>query len=250
MPESHVTSKTEKGIATISFFTPEHNALPTAILVKLETAISAAGTDDEVKVILLKSDGNRTFCAGASFNELIAIENKTDGKSFFMGFAKVILAMRNCGKIIIARVQGKTVGGGVGLAAAADYCFATQHASIKLSEISIGIGPFVIAPAVERKIGNSAFAELTLNAHRFFEPQWAQDKGLYHEVFDAVEAMDIAIAKLSQNLASYNPEALKGSKAIFWENTENWAKLLEKRAEMSGNLVLSEFTKKALERFK
>jgi len=249
MPESHVTTKTEKGIATISFFTPEHNALPTAILVKLETAIITAGTDDLVKVIILKSDGDRTFCAGASFNELIAIENNTTGKAFFMGFAKVILAMRNCGKIIIARVQGKTVGGGVGLAAAADYCFATQYASIKLSEISIGIGPFVIAPAVERKIGNSAFAELTLNAHRFFEPEWAKEKGLFHEVFDKVEAMDKGIAELSQNLAFYNPEALKASKTIFWENTENWPKLLENRAEMSGNLVVSEFTKKALQRF-
>lgn len=250
MPESHVTTKTENGIAAISFFTSEHNALPTAILVKLEAAIVTAGTDDLVKVIVLKSDGNRTFCAGASFNELIAIENKTTGKAFFMGFAKVILAMRNCGKIIIARVQGKSVGGGVGLAAAADYCFATQYASVKLSEISIGIGPFVIAPAVERKIGNSAFTELTLNAHRFFGPQWTKEKGLYHEVFDEVAAMDQAIAELAEKLTSYNPEALKASKTIFWENTENWPKLLEKRAEMSGNLVLSEFTKKALERFK
>lgn len=250
MSESHVTTKTENGIASISFFTSEHNALPTAILVKLEAAITAAGKDDLVKVIVLKSDGNRTFCAGASFKELISIENKSDGKAFFMGFAKVILAMRNCGKIIIARVQGKAVGGGVGLAAAADYCFATQYASIKLSEISIGIGPFVIAPAVERKIGNSAFAELTLNAHRFFEPQWAKEKGLYHEVFDEIAAMDQAIAELAEKLTSYNPEALKASKIIFWENTENWSKLLEKRAEISGNLVLSEFTKRALERFK
>lgn len=250
MPESHVTIKTENGIATISFFTSEHNALPTAILIKMEAAIVTAGTDNLVKVIVLKSDGDRTFCAGASFKELIAIENKTTGKTFFMGFAKIILAMRDCGKIIIARVQGKTVGGGVGLAAAADYCFATQFASIKLSEISIGIGPFVIAPAVERKVGNSAFTELTLNAHRFFEPKWAKEKGLYHEVFSDVETMDQAIAELTENLASYNPEALKASKTIFWENTENWPKLLEKRAEISGNLVLSEFTKRALERFK
>ncbi len=249
MPESHVTTKTENGIATISFFTPEHNALPTAILVKLEAEILSVGTDEMVNVIVLKSEGNRTFCAGASFTELIAINNKSDGKAFFMGFAKVILAMRTCGKIIIARVQGKTVGGGVGLAATADYCFATQYASIKLSEISIGIGPFVIAPAVERKIGNSAFTELTLNAHRFYEPEWANEKGLFHEVFDAVEAMDQAIAELAEKLTSYNPEALKASKTIFWENTENWPKVLEERAEMSGNLVVSEFTKKALERF-
>lgn len=250
MPESYVTTKTENGIVTISFFTSEHNALPTAILIKLEAAILTAGRDELVKVIVLKSDGNRTFCAGASFKELIAIEDKSTGKAFFMGFAKVILAMRNCGKIIIARVQGKAVGGGVGLAAAADYCFATQYASIKLSEISIGIGPFVIAPAVERKIGNSAFTQLTLNAHRFFEPQWAHNKGLYHEVFDEVESMDESIAELAKKLTSYNSEALKASKTIFWENTDNWPKLLEKRAEISGNLVLSEFTKRALERFK
>lgn len=250
MPESYVTTETENGIATISFFTPEHNALPTAVLLKLEAAIVSAGTTEAIQLIVLKSGGDRTFCAGASFNELIAIQDKTTGKAFFMGFAKVILAMRNCGKVIIARVQGKAVGGGVGLAAAADYCFATQYASIKLSEISIGIGPFVIAPAVERKIGLSAFSELTLNAHRFFEPQWAKEKGLYHEVFDEVEQMDKAVADLAEKLASYNPEALKASKSIFWSTTENWPNLLEKRAEMSGNLVLSAFTKKALERFK
>lgn len=250
MKDAYVKTDFNKGIATLNFYTPEHNALPTAILEKLEQEILSVGLNSDAKVIILKSGGDRTFCAGASFNELVAISNKEEGKEFFMGFAKVILAMRNCGKLILARVQGKAVGGGVGLAAAADYCFATRFASIKLSELSIGIGPFVIAPAVARKTGVRALSELTLNADRFFEPDWAQKNGLYNEVFDSAETMDDALQTFAERLASYNPEALRASKAIFWQDDQEWPQLLESRASISGNLVLSKFTKKALEKYK
>lgn len=246
MQDSFVDLRVDTGIATITFFTPDHNALPTAILDKLEQTIISTGEDDEVKVIILKSGGDRTFCAGASFKELIAITSEEEGKSFFMGFAKVILAMRSCRKLIIGRVQGKSVGGGVGLAAATDYCYATKYASIKLSEISIGIGPFVIGPAVTRKVGVSAFSQMTINAKSFYDAQWAKEKGLYAEVCEDVESMDNAILNLANNLASFNPEALKASKKMFWENTEDWPQLLEQRAQTSGELVLSEFTKKTL----
>tara|TARA_R110002020_G_scaffold296658_1_gene512261 strand:- start:27342 stop:28094 length:753 start_codon:yes stop_codon:yes gene_type:complete len=247
MEDQYVELEHQSGIATITFYTPDHNALPLSILNELKDKIEEAGGLDEVKVIVLKSGGDRTFCAGASFKELIAIENDADGEKFFMGFANVILAMRSCPKLIIGRVQGKAVGGGVGLAAATDYCFATKYAAIKLSEISIGIGPFVIGPALERKIGVSAFSQMTINAKGFYDPQWAKENGLYAEVYENIAEMDMGIQTLTNNLITYNPEALKASKTVFWEGTESWPALLQERAKMSGSLVLSEFTKKTLQ---
>ena len=248
--KSSVITENLSGVATIIFFTPDHNALPSSILHELEKKILDAGNDEDTKVIVLKSGGDRTFCAGADFKELLAIKNEEEGTRFFMGFAKVILAIRNCSKLVIGRVQGKAVGGGVGLAAACDYCFATHYAAIKLSEISLGIGPFVIGPAVERKMGINAFTALTLQPHRFYEPQWSLEKGLYNEIFSSAEAMDHEVLKLTQTLAACSSEALLACKKMFWENTEDWTLLLKERAQMSGSLVLSSFTKKALASYK
>jgi methylglutaconyl-CoA hydratase len=237
------------GIATVEFGHPASNSFPSFLLERLTQELNKLSTNDEVSVIVLKSEGNRAFCAGASFDELIAISNLEEGKAFFSGFANVINAMRSCSKLIIGRVQGKAVGGGVGLAAACDYVFATEHASIKLSELTIGIGPFVIAPAVERKIGVSGLAELTLAATDWKNAYWAKEKGLYAEVFSNAEDMDNEIAVLSNKLASYNPEALSQMKKVLWENTAHWNDLLAERAEVSGKLVLSDFTKQALNKF-
>ncbi|MBU3821786.1 enoyl-CoA hydratase/isomerase family protein [Flavobacteriaceae bacterium XHP0103] len=242
---------TEKdGIGTIEFFHPNHNALPSNLLLELEKMINEAGKNDTIKVIVLQSAGNRTFCAGASLNELLSINNEVSGTQFFLGFANVINAMRRCPKIIICRVQGKAVGGGVGLSAAADYCLATKYAAIKLSELSIGIGPFVIEPAVSRKLGKTTMQQITLDAESFFSAEFAKEKGLYAEVLDSEEALDKAVGALAQKLSGYNPDALKEMKTVFWEGTSHWSKLLKERAEISGRLVLSDFTKKALERFK
>ena len=250
MTSPYVKNITRSGITTITFYTPDHNALPSNVLSKLEKEIRNAGLAEETRVIILKSGGDRTFCAGADFKELLSIKNEAEGTQFFLGFAKVILAMRNCEKLIIGRVQGKAVGGGVGLAAACDYCFATKYAAIKLSEISLGIGPFVIAPAVERKIGGTALAALTLEPGSFHNADWAVQKGLYNQVFDTAENMDAEVQKKSEELSGLNPEALLACKQIFWEETQKWPELLKKRAEMSGRLVLSEFTKKALAKYK
>jgi len=250
MQDSFVNLDIKDTVATITFFTPHHNALPTSILNRLEAVLYEVSDNKEVNVVILKSGGDRTFCAGASFNELMAIENEAQGKNFFMGFAKVILAMRSCVQPIIVRVQGKTVGGGVGIAAAADYCLASSYASIKLSELSIGIGPFVIGPAVERKIGVSAFSQMTLNAQEFYKPEWAHSKGLYAEVVESNEALDNRVGELAKYLASYNPEALKAAKKIFWEGTDHWDEILKSRAETSGRLVLSKFTKEKLQSYK
>src|SRR5690554_4089374 len=221
--EAYVTiDKKENGLATIEFFHPKHNSLPSDILKKLADTITAAGEDEAVKVFILKSGGDRTFCAGASFDELISINDFPTGKEFFMGFARVINACRKCPKFIIGRVQGKAVGGGVGVASAVDYCLATKFASVKLSELNIGIGPFVVSPAVERKIGLSAFSQMTIHADEFMPAEWAKQKGLYADVFDTAEELDAEVDKLAQYLLSKNPEAQKLLKEVFWQNADDW----------------------------
>ena len=243
-------SRTANGVATIEFFHPMSNSLPGQLLSKLTEAINKAGKDDAVRVILLKSSGDRAFCAGASFDELSSIENLEEGKQFFSGFANVINAARKCPKLIIGRVQGKAVGGGVGLASAVDICFATKYASVKLSELAVGIGPFVVGPAVARKIGISAMSMLAINATEWYTAEWAREKGIYSDIFDSAEEMDEAIQKLSDQLSRSNPEAMVMLKKTFWEGTENWDELLSERAAISGKLVLSDFTRNAIASFK
>ena len=249
MTEAYVKQKIHNGISTIEFFHPAHNSLPGTILAKLANTITEAGKNDEVKVIILKSGGERTFCAGASFNELITINDAETGKIFFSGFANVINSMRKCPKFIIGRIQGKTVGGGVGVASATDYCMATKFASIKLSELNVGIGPFVVGPAVERKLGLSGMSQIAIDANTFYEAEWARQKGLYNQIYDTVEELDEAVEEFAENLCNYNPEAMKEMKKVFWSGTEDWDELLAERAEISGRLVLSDFTKETLKRF-
>jgi len=240
----------QTNIATIEFGHPASNSFPSELLERLTKELFTVGNNDDVAVIVLKSEGERAFCAGASFDELVAISNLEEGKQFFAGFANVINAIRTCGKLVIARIQGKTVGGGVGLAAACDYVLATEHAAIKLSEFTIGIGPFVIEPAVSRKIGVAGIAELTLDATSWKNAYWAKEKGLYAKVFENVKELDEEVDLLAQKLASYNPDALSEMKKALWKGTENWNTLLVERAAISGELVLSDFTKKALTKFK
>ncbi len=244
------TTISENGVARVEFFHPMSNSMPGKLLGELAQTITAVGLDDTVKVIVLCSSGDRTFCGGASFDELVSIEDFETGKTFFSGFANVINACRKSSKLIIGRVQGKAVGGGVGLASATDYCFATKFADVKLSELAVGIGPFVVGPAVARKIGNAAMSQLAINATEFKSAYWAREKGLYADVFDTIEEMDAAIDQLSERLSKSNPEAMSMLKKIFWEGTENWDTLLLERAAMSGKLVLSDFTKNAIEAFK
>jgi methylglutaconyl-CoA hydratase len=248
--EAFVKINKEKGIGTVSFFHPQSNSLPGAILRELAEKVTALGNDPEVKVIILKSEGDKAFCAGASFDELISIKDFETGKKFFSGFAMVINAMRKAPKFVIARVQGKAVGGGVGLASAADYTLATDNASVKLSELAVGIGPFVVGPAVERKIGTSAFTSLSINATEWQDAAWAKQKGLYVDIFKTTTELDTAVNTLAEKLAASNPEAMQLLKTAFWKGTEHWDTLLSERAEMSGKLVLSDFTVKAIEKFK
>ena len=248
--QGSVTFSIENEIGTIVFGHPLSNSLPGKILQKLAESITELGSDDTVKVIVLKSLGEKAFCAGASFDELISIGDLETGKAFFSGFAQVINACRKCPKFIIGRVQGKAVGGGVGLASAVDYCVATKHADIKLSELAVGIGPFVVGPAVGRKMGLAAMSELAINATEWRSASWAKKKGLFTEIYDSIEEMDEEVDRLASQLAKSNPEAMAMLKSVFWEGTENWDQLLADRAAMSGKLVISDFTVDAINSFK
>lgn len=253
MPDTangYVNTELEHGIATIEFHHPSSNSLPASILRKLAVAIEKTSQDERVRVIILRSAGKGAFCAGASFDELVAIKNETEGRSFFVGFANVINAIRKSHKFVIGLVHGKAVGGGVGLAAACDYTLATENASIKLSELAVGIGPFVVGPAVERKLGVSCFSQLAIDATEWRSAEWAKKHGLYAEVYETNEALEDAVNKLADRLAHSNPEAMAMLKQVFWSGTEHWDELLSQRAAMSGKLVLSAFTRNAIEKFK
>lgn len=241
-----VTTETHAGITTIEFSHPQSNSMPGKQLEKLAQEIHFAGTHAETKVIVLKSSGDRAFCSGASFDELQQISNEAAGEKFFSGFANVINNMRRCPKLIIARIQGKCVGGGVGIAAAADYAIAVEGADIKLSELNLGIGPFVVGPAVERKIGTAAFSALAIDAAMWRNSDWAKKKGLFAEVHENVENMDESVKRLANTLSHSNPEAMAELKKIFWKGTEHWDTLLGERALISGRLILSSFSKEAI----
>lgn len=243
-------TRIENKIAFVEFGHPASNSFPGELLQRLTDELNILSTNSEVSVIILKSEGDGAFCAGASFDELLAVSNLEEGAKFFSGFANVINAMRNCSKLIVGRIHGKAVGGGVGLAAACDYALATEQSAIKLSELAIGIGPFVIEPAVSRKIGKAALAEMTLAAHEWKNAYWAQEKGLYAKVLENVSDLDKELDLFVSKLASYNPEALSEMKKVLWEGTENWDTLLYERAGISGKLVLSDFTVNALNQFK
>lgn len=246
----YVSTETHNGITTIEFFHPQGNSLPHRLLTDLANEIHTAGIEQHTKVIVLRSGGEKAFCGGASFDELVKIESKEKGYDFFSGFAEVINAMRKCPKLIIGRIHGKCVGGGVGLAATVDYAIAVEGADVKLSELTLGIGPFVVGPAVQRKIGMSAFSQLAIDAAMWRNADWARRKGLFAECHPTVESMDESIHRLSNQLAHSSPEAMHELKKVFWHGTEDWDHLLTKRAEISGRMVLGNYTKEAIAKFK
>jgi methylglutaconyl-CoA hydratase len=248
-PNGFLLTTFENKIATLEFGHPASNSFPSDLLKRLTNELNSLSNNEAVSVIVLKSSGSGAFCAGASFDELLAVSNQQEATKFFSGFANVLNAMRNCSKIIIGRIHGKAVGGGVGIVAACDYALATAESAIKLSELAIGIGPLVIEPAVNRKIGKSATAEMTLETE-WKTASWANQKGLYAKVFATTTELDTEIMAFANKLTSYSPNALSEMKKVFWEGTENWNTLLYERAEISGKLVLSDFSKKALNQLK
>ncbi|HLZ86291.1 MAG TPA: enoyl-CoA hydratase/isomerase family protein [Puia sp.] len=248
--EGHVKSERHNGVLTIEFYHPQSNSLPGVLLEAITHEIHGAGNDNDTKVIILQSGAERAFCAGASFDELLAIETAEQGLQFFSGFAHLINEMRKCPKLIIARIQGKCVGGGVGIAAAADYAIALEGADVKLSELALGIGPFVVGPAVERKIGLSAFSSLSIDATMWRDAEWARRRGLYAELHSTMTGMDESIARLAGHLAHSNPEAMTLMKQTLWKGTEHWDHLLLERAALSGRLVLSAFSKAAIQKLR
>ncbi len=244
-----VHSEIQNGIGTVTFFHPKKNSLPGALLREMAAKVTELGRNDEARVIVLRSEGEGPFCAGASFDELLAIENPAQGKEFFMGFARLILAMKNAPKFVITRVQGKAVGGGVGVISASDYSIAVLGAAVKLSELALGIGPFVVGPAVERRIGSAAFTAMSIDTN-WREGEWAYEHGLYNEVYDDLSSLDAGVDRFARKLAGYSPAAMAELKKIFWEGAENWEQLLEERAEQSGKLILGSFARKYIESFR
>lgn len=246
----YVKSEVRNHICTIEFYHPQGNSLPSNILNDLVHEIGYAAHDNAVRVILLRSAGTGAFCGGASFDELLRIETEQQGTKFFTGFANVINAMRKCPKLIVARVHGKCVGGGVGLAAAADYAIALEGADVRLSELSIGIGPFVVGPAIERKMGTSAFSQLAIDSALWRNSDWARRKGLYAELHPSLDSMEESITRLTSTLAHTNPAAVAEMKKMFWRDTDHWDTLLQERAAISGRLVVSSYARECLQKFR
>ncbi len=249
-PTGSLSTTIVNKIATISFAHPSSNSFPRELLDRLTNEFTVLSTNTDVSLIIIQSEGSGAFCAGASFEELLAVSDEAAGAHFFSGFAHLINAMRLCSKLIVGRIHGKAVGGGVGIASACDYAMATKNAAVKLSELAIGIGPFVIEPVVSKKIGRTAMAEMTLAAHEWKSADWGVAKGLYANTFETIEELDKAINDFSTKLSSYNPDALLEMKKVLWEGTQHWDTLLLDRAAISGKLVLSDFTKNALAQFK
>jgi methylglutaconyl-CoA hydratase len=248
--EAYIKVLQQQGITTIEFFHPKSNSLPGEMMRALASVITYTGNDKNCKVIILGSGGEAAFCAGANFDELLQIETPEQGLTFFSGFAHVINAMRQCPQLIVGRIHGKATGGGIGLAASCDYALATEGADIKLSELAVGIGPYVVGPAIERKIGLSAFSQIALDAYNWRTAAWAQKAGLYAELHASRETLNEAVDRFAANLAKSNPEALVELKQIFWKGTGHWDELLAERAAISGRLVLSDFTREAIAKFK
>ncbi len=247
--DGHVHTSVSDGVGTVRFGHPKGNSLPASLLRRLADAVDALAADPNARVIVLRSDGAGPFCAGASFAELSGIREAAQGEHFFMGFARLILAMRRAPKFVLTRVHGRAVGGGVGVVAASDYALAHSSASVKLSELAVGIGPFVVGPAIERKIGVSGVQTLAIDATGFRDARWAEQRGLYSALYESVEALDAAVDALAATLAASNPAAMARMKAVFWEGTEHWERLLPERAAMSGELVLSDFSRTAIASF-
>ncbi|CAA9471346.1 MAG: hypothetical protein AVDCRST_MAG96-431 [uncultured Segetibacter sp.] len=248
--DGYVKTEKEHGITTIEFYHPQSNSLPGKLLEAIARTIHSEGVNAETRVIILRSAGERTFCSGASLDELATITTPEEGAEFFSGYAKVINAMRKTPQLIIARIHGKCIGGGVGLAAASDYAIATEGADVKLSELAAGFGPFVIGPAVQRKIGLSSFTHLTIDANMWRSADWAKRKGLYAELHPEPSGMEESIERLSFALSHYSAEATKELKQVFWKGTEDWDDLLRERAAISGRLILSEHTRSFIQKFK
>jgi len=240
---SYVKSTIENGIATIEFFNPKGNALPGHLLAALTNTITDVSNNINTKVICLRSGGDKAFCAGASFDELAAVNDEAQGKIFFSGFANVINAMRKAPQLIIGVIHSKCVGGGVGIAAACDYAIASDKASIKLSELKIGIGPFVIGPAVERKIGTASFSQLSIDAGNWYSADWAFQRGLFAEIHPNAAALNEAADKKLHELCDSSLDAMKEIKKMIWLGTDHWSTLLYDRAAISGKLVLTDYTR-------
>jgi len=249
VPEGSVRITVADGIGTVEFSHPKGNSLPAKLLNELAAAITTVGDDPAARVIVLRSAGSSTFCAGASFDEFTAVKDAEGGKEFFSGFSRVILAMIRAPKFVLVRVQGRAAGGAIGVIAASDYSCAVRGAQVKLSELQVGIGPFVVGVVIDRKLGPAALMNLAVHAD-WHDAEWCERHGLYSELCGDIAALDAAVDAHAKRLAASNPEAMREMKRIFWAGTEDWQARMGERAALSGRMVLSDFTRDALARFR
>jgi methylglutaconyl-CoA hydratase len=249
VPDGTVSVSVAHGIGTVEFAHPKGNSLPAKLLDELAAAITALGANDSARVIVLRSAGTGAFCAGASFDEFTALADAAEGQRFFSGFSRVILAMIRAPKFVLTRVHGRAAGGAIGVIAASDYSVAVGTAQVKLSELQVGIGPFVVGVVIERKLGLAPFMNLAVHAD-WHSAAWCERHGLYSAVMDSEDALDDAVAAHAKRLAASNPEAMREMKRVFWQHTDGWEKTMTERAAMSGRMVLSDFTREALTRFR
>jgi methylglutaconyl-CoA hydratase len=237
--QEYIKYEIKEHCAVIEFYHPAHNSMSMKLLKSMAELFDDLNDVKDIKCILLTSAGKGSFCAGANFEELKSIKNESEGLHFFSGFGNVINSMRRCTKLVIGRIHGKAVGGGVGLISACDIAFGTVNTSIRLSELAIGIGPFVIAPAVIRKTGIAAFSDLSFNPLEWKSADWAQNHGLFSKVFENTEGLDDHIKSYVDCISSFSIDAIAENKKLLWEGTENWHQLLLDRAAISGKLILN-----------
>lgn len=247
--EGTVQASVADGVGTVEFSHPKGNSLPAKLLDDLAGAITKLGNDAAARVIVLRSAGTGAFCAGASFDEFVTLADAEAGKRFFSGFSRVVLAMVRAPKFVLTRVHGRAAGGALGVIAASDYSIALRTASVKLSELQVGIGPFVVGVVIERKLGLAPFQSLAVHAD-WHDADWCERHGLYSALVDDEAALDVAVEAHAKRLASSNPDAMAEMKRIFWHDIGDWEERMNERAAMSGRMVFSNFTHAALTKFR
>lgn len=244
-----VHTQIENSIAKIQFYNPASNACDPSMLAQMVHAFNTLSANSQVKVILLSSKGNKAFCAGASITHLSELKDMKAATDFFSGFGRLILSMKNCNKIIVTSVQGKAVGGGVGIIAASDYVIATENSGLRLSELMIGIGPLVIAPAVIRKVGVAHFSQLSLKPSTWKDAKWGAAHGLFNELVTDGDSLENVTVDYCNSLASYSAQALSALKSVLWQGTEHWEELLYENAAKTATLSLSEDAQESFKKF-
>lgn len=208
----HVES--ESGIARITLSRPDvHNAFDAAIVTELTQALTGLDADENVRVVVLTGSGP-SFSAGADLGWMRAMaqasaeENRADA----LRLARLMRTLDGLSKPTVARVNGATFGGGVGLVACCDIAIAVETASFALSEVKLGLVPAVISPYVVSAIGLRQARRWFLTGE-IFKAEEARRIGLLHDVANP-HALDAAVQHQCDLLLKVGPCAVKEAKML------------------------------------